>query len=99
MSTLDAKALHNCSFVKSNLPPSNNICIIEFASTPSPFGEVTLIIFISASSIEEKVHPGIYKRRSGKVNIETLKGPGFGYRIEEINRTLPKPIEVFGNSE
>ena len=52
-----------------------------------------------ASSIEEKVHPGIYKRRNGKVNIETLKGPGFGYRIEEINRTLPKPIEVFGNSE
>ena len=52
-----------------------------------------------ASSIEEKVHPGIYKRRNGNVNIETLKGPGFGYRIEEINRTLPKPIEVFGNSE
>ena len=44
-----------------------------------------------ASLPEEKVHPGLYKRRHGVVDISTLKGPGFGYCLEQIQRTLPAP--------
>jgi L-alanine-DL-glutamate epimerase-like enolase superfamily enzyme len=44
-----------------------------------------------ASLIEAKVHRGLYKRRDGKVDLSTIKGPGFGYRVDEIGRKLPKP--------
>jgi len=43
----------------------------------------------AASAPEEAVHPGLYKRRNGQVDLSTLKGPGFSYRLEEIKRQLP----------
>lgn len=43
-----------------------------------------------ASIFEEKVHPGIYKRKNGKIYLHSIKGYGFGYRIEEIERKLPE---------
>jgi hypothetical protein len=43
----------------------------------------------AASAPEEAVHPGLYRRRNGKVDLSTLKGPGFGYRLNEIKRDLP----------
>lgn len=42
-----------------------------------------------ASQIEAKVHPGLYRRREGVLDLGTLQGSGFGYRIAEIGRTLP----------
>jgi len=42
-----------------------------------------------ASKPEEAVHPGLYKRRGGIVDFSTLSGPGFGYRVDEIQRELP----------
>jgi L-alanine-DL-glutamate epimerase-like enolase superfamily enzyme len=49
-----------------------------------------------ASAAEAKVHPGIYERREGEVDLGTLEGPGFGYRVEEIQRELPDPVASFG---
>jgi L-alanine-DL-glutamate epimerase-like enolase superfamily enzyme len=43
-----------------------------------------------ASAIEEAVHPGLYRRRDGKVDLSSIEGPGFGYRVEEIGRDLPE---------
>ncbi|MGB2862808.1 MAG: hypothetical protein WBC05_05725, partial [Sedimentisphaerales bacterium] len=43
----------------------------------------------AASASEEAVHPGLYKRRDGQVDLSTIKGPGFGYRLDEIKRDLP----------
>lgn len=43
-----------------------------------------------ASACEAKIHPGIYKRTNGKVELSTLCGPGFGYNIEKISRELPE---------
>ena len=37
-----------------------------------------------ASIREAKVHPGIYNRRNGMLDLSTLQGPGFGYRLDEI---------------
>jgi L-alanine-DL-glutamate epimerase-like enolase superfamily enzyme len=44
-----------------------------------------------ASLPESKVHPGLYTRRSGSVNLSSVTGPGFGYCLNEIERTLPDP--------
>jgi L-alanine-DL-glutamate epimerase-like enolase superfamily enzyme len=50
----------------------------------------------AASAPEEVVHPGIYKRRNGRIDLSTLKGPGFGYRLDEIKRELPPMEASFG---
>jgi hypothetical protein len=44
-----------------------------------------------ASRPEAEVHPGLYKRRDGCVDLSTLGGPGFGYQIDRIKRRLPRP--------
>jgi len=49
----------------------------------------------AASAPEEAVHPGLYRRRQGQVELSTLKGPGFGYRADEITRTLPEKAASF----
>jgi len=46
-----------------------------------------------ASSAEAKVHPGLYRRRGGTLDLSTLKGTGLRYRVSEIRRDLPAPVE------
>ncbi|MHC4616640.1 MAG: enolase C-terminal domain-like protein [Planctomycetota bacterium] len=48
-----------------------------------------------ASAPEEAVHPGLYRRRNGQLDLSTVRGPGFGYRIEEIKRRLPEAAASF----
>ncbi len=45
-----------------------------------------------ASQCEETVHPGLYRRREGRVDLSTLAGAGFGYREDAIGRRLPDPV-------
>jgi len=45
----------------------------------------------AASRAEAAVHPGVYQRRQGKLDLSTLGGPGFGYQVERIARQLPPP--------
>ena len=42
-----------------------------------------------SSLVEAKVHPGLYRRREGVLDLSTLQGSGFGYRVKEIGRQLP----------
>lgn len=49
-----------------------------------------------ASAAEEAVHPGIYTRRNGQLDLSSLTGPGFGYRLAEIRRELPPPASICG---
>jgi hypothetical protein len=44
-----------------------------------------------ASEEEAHIHPGVYARRGGILDLSTIAGPGFGYRVEEIGRALPEP--------
>ncbi len=37
-----------------------------------------------ASADTAKIHPGLYRRRNGKISFETLGKTGFGYRYDEI---------------
>jgi len=47
---------------------------------------------------ESRVHPGLYARRGGAIDLSTIDGPGFGYRVNEIGRRLPQPTAVFSSS-
>ncbi|MBN1419151.1 MAG: mandelate racemase/muconate lactonizing enzyme family protein [Planctomycetes bacterium] len=49
-----------------------------------------------ASKPEAAVHPGLYRRTDGRVDLKTIRGPGFGYRLEEIRRELPRAAIAFG---
>lgn len=40
--------------------------------------------FPNSSIREAKVHPGIFRRRNGRLNLNSLQGCGFGFRMEEI---------------
>jgi L-alanine-DL-glutamate epimerase-like enolase superfamily enzyme len=46
----------------------------------------------AASAPEEKVHRGLYQRRHGQIDFSSIQGPGFGYRIDEIGRSLPEAV-------
>jgi hypothetical protein len=48
-----------------------------------------------ASRPEAEAHPGLYRRRRGRVDLSTIRGPGFGYRLAEIHRALPEPAAEF----
>jgi L-alanine-DL-glutamate epimerase-like enolase superfamily enzyme len=48
-----------------------------------------------ASNSEAKIHPGLYQRRNGRVDLSTLRGTGFGHRQDEVNRTLPEHSAKF----
>ena len=50
----------------------------------------------AASAAEEAVHPGLYRRRDGMLDLSSIHGPGFGYRLAEIRRTLPLPVVEYG---
>ena len=50
-----------------------------------------------ASRAEEAVHPGLYRRRDGRIDLSTLRGAGFGYRLDEMRRELPEAAAEFGS--
>lgn len=51
----------------------------------------------AASAIEARIHPGLYRRRAGQVDLSTLGPHGFGQRVDDIARDLPVPAGVFGD--
>lgn len=48
-----------------------------------------------ASKPEEAVHTGLYRRQNGRIDLVTVRGPGFGYRLAEIRRELPPPAAAY----
>jgi hypothetical protein len=50
----------------------------------------------AASAPEARIHPGLYTRRGGVLDLSTIRGPGFGYRVDEIVRELPEPVVTIG---
>ena len=50
----------------------------------------------AASGAEAAVHPSLYRQRAGTVDLSTVRGPGFGYRLAEMRRELPPPAVTAG---
>lgn len=49
-----------------------------------------------ASLPEARVHPELYRRRGGCIGIESVRGTGFGHRMEEVVRELPPAVADVG---
>jgi len=49
-----------------------------------------------ASKAEAAIHPGLYGRREGGLDLSSIRGAGFGYRLDEIERQLPDPVARAG---
>jgi L-alanine-DL-glutamate epimerase-like enolase superfamily enzyme len=67
-----------------------HVLLAAHASTIMGIETNAMQYYPAASTSEEAVHPGLYQRRNGQVDLSTLDGPGFGYRINEIKRDLPE---------
>ena len=66
--------------------------VLLAAHAPTIMGVETnaMQFYPDASAPEAAVHPGLYRRARGRLDLSTVSGPGFGYRLDEIDRRLPK---------
>jgi L-alanine-DL-glutamate epimerase-like enolase superfamily enzyme len=73
-------------------------CLLA-AHVPTIMGVETnaMQFYPEASAPEAKVHPGLYQRRGGCVELGSITGTGFGYRLDEICRELPAVAASFGS--
>lgn len=73
-----------------------HVLLAAYAGTIMGVETNSMQFYPDASEDELKVHPELYRRRDGRVNWSSVRGNGFGYRIDEIGRTLPEPVVSFG---
>jgi hypothetical protein len=69
-----------------------HVLLAAYAGTIMGVETNAMQFYPDASLPEEKVHPGLYRRRDGEVDLSSIQGPGFGYRLNEIERELPAPV-------
>jgi hypothetical protein len=72
-----------------------HVLLAAYAGTIMGVETNAMQFYPEASLPEAAIHPGLYTRRNGRVDLSTLRGPGFGYRLAEINRELPAPAAAF----
>ena len=49
----------------------------------------------AASALEARIHPELYRRRNGLIGLGSTRGPGMGFRVQEIERALPAETASF----
>ncbi|MCP4645652.1 MAG: mandelate racemase/muconate lactonizing enzyme family protein [bacterium] len=77
------------------LAQAPHVLLAAYAGTIMGVETNAMQFYPEASAAEEAVHPGLYKRRDGVVDLSTLGGPGFGYGLDRIVRELPEPVAEF----
>lgn len=73
-----------------------HLLLAAYAGTIMGVETNSMQFYPEASMPEAAVHPGVYKRKNGMVDISSINTPGFGYNLEKINRKLPEPASRFG---
>ena len=73
-----------------------HVLLAAYAGTIMGVETNAMQFYPEASAPEAAVHPGLYQRRHGTVDLGTLVGPGFGYGVEQMARHLPPPAKVVG---
>jgi L-alanine-DL-glutamate epimerase-like enolase superfamily enzyme len=71
-----------------------HIMLAAHAGTIMGVESNSMQFYPQASLAEAAVHPGLYTRRHGMLDLSTVRGPGSGYRLSEITRNLPPPARV-----
>ena len=74
-----------------------HVLLAAYAGTIMGVETNAMQFYPDASACEEAVHPGLYRRRAGALDLATIRGPGFGYRLSEIDRALPEPAGTWGD--
>lgn len=75
-----------------------HVQLAAYADTMMGVESNAMQFYPRASDPEAKVHPGVYQRRNGELDLQTVKGAGFGYRLREIDRHLGPPAKQFGTT-
>jgi L-alanine-DL-glutamate epimerase-like enolase superfamily enzyme len=73
----------------------SHVLLAAHAGTIMGVESNSMQFYPEASKPEEAVHPGLYKRRDGVLDLASVHGAGFGYRLDEIRRELPVPLVDF----
>jgi len=76
-----------------------HVLLAAYAGTIMGVETNSMQFYPEASLAEAAVHPGLYRRCKGCVDLSSIRGPGFGYRIAEIKRKLPEPAAAAGQIE
>jgi hypothetical protein len=67
-----------------------HVLLAAYAGTIMGVETNSMQFYPETSLAEAAVHPGIYRRKNGRLDLTTIQGPGFGYRVNEIARKLPR---------
>jgi L-alanine-DL-glutamate epimerase-like enolase superfamily enzyme len=71
-----------------------HVLLAAFAGTIMGVESNGMQYYPECSLPEGRVHPGLYRRRGGRLDLSTISGSGFGYRLQAIERDLPGPAVV-----
>lgn len=71
-----------------------HVLLAAYAGTIMGVETNSMQFYPAASAPEAKIHPGIYKRVGGSLDLSSIEGSGFGYRVDEIERELPEPAQL-----
>jgi hypothetical protein len=70
----------------------SHVLLAAYAGTIMGVETNSMQFYPEASLPEAAVHPGVYQRRNGTVDLSTIQGPGFGYCLDRMDRRLPEPV-------
>jgi len=68
-----------------------HVLLAAYAGTMMGLESNAMQYYPEASLPEAEIHPGLYRRKGGVLDLSTLGSTGFGYRLDEIQRELPDP--------
>ncbi|MDZ4861170.1 MAG: hypothetical protein SGI88_19535 [Candidatus Hydrogenedentes bacterium] len=69
-----------------------HVLLAAYAGTIMGVETNAMQFYPEASACEAKVHPGLYTRINGHIDLASITGSGFGYRLEQMQRTLPNAV-------
>ena len=76
-----------------------HVLLAAHAGTAMGVESNSMQFYPNASLFEARIHPGLYARRHGELDLSSIVGSGFGYRIDEINRPLFDPVVSCGETD
>ena len=65
-----------------------HVLLAAYAGTIMGVETNAMQFYPEASNPEAEIHPGLYRRRGGLLDLSSISGPGFGYRLDEIERNI-----------